>query len=143
LRQKNIAWHAAPLQNASFSGYNLVVCNFLSIRVALAARGCRTDRFPAYDPDFAPFASRQNRPVDVLFVGGYSRHRRAAVLEAIAKLAGEYDIVYRLDRSRLCRPAESPLGQFLPLAAHRRPPGIRAITQEPLFGETIMRRFGR
>ena len=135
--KKTIAWHAAPLQNASFSGYDLVVCNFPSIRAALAARGCRTDRFfPAYDPDFAPFASRQNRPVDVLFVGGYSRHhrRRAAVLEAIAKLAGEYNIVYRLDRSRLCRLAESPLGQFLPLAAHRRPPAIRTITQKPIFG---------
>ncbi len=75
--KKTIAWHAAPLQNASFSGYDLVVCNFPSIRAALAARGCRTDHFfPAYDPDFAPFASRQNRPVDVLFVGGYSRHHR-------------------------------------------------------------------
>jgi Glycosyl transferases group 1 len=135
--KKTIAWHAAPLQNASFSGYDLVVCNFPSIRAALAARGCRTDHFfPAYDPDFAPFASRQNRPVDVLFVGGYSRHhrRRAAVLEAIAKLAGEYNIVYRLDRSRLCRLAESPLGKFLPLATHRRPAAIRAITREPIFG---------
>jgi hypothetical protein len=56
------------------------------------------------------------------------------VLEAVAKLAGEYNVVYRLDRSRLCRLAESPLGQFLPLARHRRPPAIRAITQEPIFG---------
>jgi hypothetical protein len=135
--KKTIAWHAAPLRNVSFSRYDLVVCNFPSIRATLAAQGCRTDDFfPAYDPQLAPFASRQNRPVDVLFVGGYSRHhqQRAAVLEAIAKLAGEYDIVYRLDRSRLCRLAESPLGRFLPLAAHRRPPAIRAITQEPIFG---------
>jgi hypothetical protein len=135
--KKTIAWHAAPLQSVSFSGYDLVVCNFPSIRAALAAQGCRTDRFfPAYDPEFAPFASRQNRPVDVLFVGGYSRHhrRRAAVLDEVAKLAREYDIVYRLDRSRLCRLAESPLGQFLPLATHRRPPAIRTITQEPIFG---------
>ena len=135
--KKTVAWHAAPIRNVTFSGYDLVVCNFPSIRATLAAQGCRTgDFFPAYDPQFAPFAGRQHRPVDVLFVGGYSRHhrRRAAVLEAIAKLAGEYDIVYRLDRSRLCRLAESPLGQFLPLAAHRRPPAIRAITQEPIFG---------
>ena len=135
--RKTIAWHAAPFRNGSFSDYDLVVCNFPSIRAALAAQGCCTEHFfPAYDPQLAPFASRENRPVDVLFVGGYSRHhrRRAAVLEAIAKLAGEYDVVYRLDRSRLCRLAESPLGRVLPLAAHRRPPAIRTITQPPLFG---------
>jgi glycosyltransferase involved in cell wall biosynthesis len=135
--KRAIAWHAAPFQNVSFSGYDLVVCNFASILAALSAQGCRTDYFfPAYDPEFAPFASRQDRPVDILFVGGYSRHhrRRAAVLEAVAKLAGEYNVVYRLDRSRLCRLAESPLGRILPLASHRRPPAIRAITLEPIFG---------
>jgi hypothetical protein len=135
--RKTIAWHAAPLRNGSFSGYDLVVCNFPSIRATLAAQGCRTDEFfPAYDPQLAPFAGRQDRPVDVLFVGGYSRHhrQRAAMLEAIAKLAGNYNIVYRLDRSRLCRLAESRLGRFLPLATHRRPPAIRAITWEPVFG---------
>jgi spore maturation protein CgeB len=39
-----------------------------------------------------------------------------------------------LDRSRLCRLAESPLGYLLPLASHRRPPAIRAIAQEAIFG---------
>lgn len=135
--KKAIAWHAAPFQNVSFSGYDLVVCNFPSILAAISAHGCRTDYFfPAYDPEFTPFAGRQDRPVDVLFVGGYSRHhrRRAAVLEAVAKLAGEYNVVYRLDRSRLCRLAESPFGHLLPLASHRRPAAIKAAAQEPIFG---------
>ena len=135
--KKTIAWHAAPFRNVSFSGYDLVVCNFPSILAALSEQGCRTEYFfPAYDPEFAPFASRKDRPVDVLFVGGYSRHhrRRAAVLEAVAGLAGEHNVVYRLDRSRLCRLAESPLGYLLPLASHRRPPSIRAIAQQPIFG---------
>jgi hypothetical protein len=132
-----IAWHAAPFENVSFSGYNLVVCNFPSILAALSLLGCRTEYFfPAYDPELAPFAARQSRPVDVMFVGGYSRHhrRRAATLEAVAQLAGEYNIVYHLDRSRLCRLAESPLGHFLPLATHRRPTAIRATTKAPIFG---------
>jgi len=55
-------------------------------------------------------------------------------MEAVAKLAGEYNIVYHLDRSRLCRLAESPIGRLLPLAKHRRPPAIRAITAAPTFG---------
>ena len=132
-----IAWHAAPFRNVSFAVYDLVVCNFPSILAAIGKQGCRTDYFfPAYDPEFAPFAARQDRPVDVVFVGGYSRHhrRRAEVLEAVAKLAGDYKIVYHLDRSRLCQLAESPLGHFLPMAKHRRPTAIQAISRPPTFG---------
>jgi glycosyltransferase involved in cell wall biosynthesis len=135
--KKVIAWHAAPFRSVSFSDYDLVVCNFPSILATLQQQGCRTAYFsPAYDPELEQFAARQNRPVDVLFVGGYSRHhmQRAAVLDAVAKLADTYNIVYHLDRSRLCRLAESPVGRFLPLASHRRPSAIRAITEEPRFG---------
>ncbi|MBV9564984.1 MAG: glycosyltransferase [Bradyrhizobium sp.] len=132
-----IAWHAAPFRDAPLADYDRVVCNFPSILERLVQQGCRTDYFfPAYDPELEPFAARRERPIDVLFVGGYSRHhlKRAAVLEAVARLAGEFDIVYHLDRSRLTRLAESPLGRLLPLAEHRRPSPIRAITREPVFG---------
>jgi hypothetical protein len=132
-----IAWHAAPLRNVSFSAYDLVVCNFPSILAAIREQGCRTEYFfPAFDPVLAPYAARQNRPIDVLFVGGYSRHhkRRAAVLESVAQLNSEYNIVYHLDRSRLCLLAESPLGRFLPLAQHRRPSAIRKISRASIFG---------
>ncbi len=132
-----IAWHAAPLLNVAFSDYDLVVCNFPSILAAIRERGARTDYFfPAHDPELGPFAARQDRPIDVLFVGGYSRHhrQRAVVLEGLAKLAGKYNVVYHLDRSRLCRLAESPLGRLLPLANHRRPEAVRAIARGPIFG---------
>src|ERR1700761_5301710 len=133
----SICWHAAPFRNVPFSSYDLVVCNFPSILTTIEKLGGRTDYFfPAYDPEFTPYAERQDRPVDVMFVGGYSRHhqRRAEILEAVAQLADGYNVVYHLDRSRLCRLAESPLGQLLPLAKHRRPSTIRAITHEPKFG---------
>jgi hypothetical protein len=135
--RKKIAWHAAALNGISFEGYDLVVCNFPSILAQIAARGCRTAYFyPAFDQALAPFAAREDRPVDVLFVGGYSRHhrRRAEVLEAVAELAGELNLAYHLDRSRLCRLAESPLGRLLPLGKHRRPAAIRAISRNPIFG---------
>ena len=132
-----IAWHAAPLLNVAFSDYDLVVNNFPSILAAIGAQGARTEYFfPAYDPELAPFAARRDRPIDVLFVGGYSRHhkQRAAVLEQVAALAGKYNVVYHLDRSRLCRLAESPLGRLLPLADHRRPEPVRSIARQPIFG---------
>jgi hypothetical protein len=135
--KKTIAWQAVSAGNAPLSHYDLVVCNFPSILAKWDEQGYRTAYFfPAFDPELTPFALCQDRPIDVLFVGGYSRHhvRRAAVLEAVAKFAGQYNIEYHLDRSRLCQLAESPLGRFLPLASHRRPPAIRAITKAPIFG---------
>ena len=132
-----IGWHALPFQNVSFAGYDLLVCNFPSTLTGLQQLGYRTAYFfPAYDPEFAAFAAREERPVDVLFVGGYSRRhkQRAAVLEAIAGMTGDIDVVFHLDRSRLCRLAESPLGRLLPLAKHRRPPPIRAIARGAIFG---------
>jgi len=132
-----IGWHALPFHNVSFSGYDLIVCNFPSVLAGLNREGYRTDYFaPAFDQEFAPFARRQNRPIDVVFVGGYSRRhqRRAAVLEAVAGIADQYNIVLHLDRSRLCRLAESPLGWFLPLAEHRRPRAVRAAATDPIFG---------
>jgi Glycosyl transferases group 1 len=132
-----IAWHASPFGDVIFSDYDLVVCNFPSILKALREQGCRTDYFfPAHDPALDPYAAQQDRPVDVLFVGGYSQlhGQRAAVLEAVAKIASRYNIVFHLDRSRLCQLAESSLGYVLPLAKHRRPWAIRAIAEEPIFG---------
>jgi hypothetical protein len=135
--KKAIAWHAAPFNNVPFSDYDLVVCNFPSILAALNEQGCHTQYFtPAHDPELSSFAARLDRPIDVLFGGGYSRHhrRRAEVLEAVAALSDEYNIVYHLDRSRLCRLAESPIGHILPLAKHRRPPKVAAIAELPAFG---------
>jgi glycosyltransferase involved in cell wall biosynthesis len=132
-----IAWHAAPFRGMSFSAYDLVVCNFPSILATLKQQGCHVRYFfPACDLALAPFASRQDRPIDVLFVGGYSRHhkQRAAVLEAVARLSGKYNVVFHLDRSRLCKLAESPIGRLLPLGKHRRPDSISAIAKDGYFG---------
>lgn len=82
------------------------------------------------------FAANEDRPVDVLFVGGYTRHhrRRAELLEAVADLNGKYCIRMHLDSSRLTRLSESLFGRLLPLAKHRRPAVISHISQGPLFG---------
>lgn len=138
--KKTIAWHASPFTNVQFSDYDLVVCNFPSILSALNKQGCRTEYFtPAHDPELAPFAACRDRPIDVLFAGGYSRHhrRRAELLEAVVALSEQYNIAYHLDRSRLCRLAESPLGYILPLAKHRRPAKVAAIAHPPVFGRDL------
>jgi hypothetical protein len=67
------------------------------------------------------------RPIDVAFVGEYSRHHSARVrkLEKVAGLACDYQIVPCLDVSRLKRLAETTLGRLLPLYKHQHPPTPR------------------
>lgn len=134
-----IAWRAAPGE-ADFSAYHLMVCNFPSILKSYEARGWRTGYlFPGHDPEMDAYAANADRPIDVLFVGGYSRHhrKRAEVLEAVARQRAHMRIAFHLDRSRLTRLAESPLGRLLPLAQHRRPADIVAVQQEPVFGRDL------
>lgn len=135
--KRSFAWRAAPSPGADFGGYDLILCNFPSILEGYRQLGWKAAYFsPAHDPVMDPYAAREDRPVEVLFVGGYTRHhrRRAELLEAVASLSGEFTLRYHLDNSRMTRLAESPMGRLLPLSKHRRPTAIRAIAQKPVFG---------
>lgn len=138
--KRSFAWRAAPSPGADFTAYHAVLCNFPSILESYQQQGWRTAYFlPAHDPVMDAYACNQNRPVDVLFVGGYTRHhrRRAELLEAVANLSDEFQLRFHLDNSRMTRLAESPLGLFLPMGQHRRPVKIRAIAKNPVFGRDL------
>lgn len=142
----SVAWRAAPSGEADLGGYDVVVCNFPTIIRGYQTKGWRADYLsPGYDPVTDRFCADQDRSIDVVFVGGYSRHhrRRALVLEAVARLAGRYRVAFHLDCSRLTRLAESPLGLFPPLAGHRRPPVIREVAARPVFGLELYEQLGR
>jgi hypothetical protein len=144
--RKSIAWRAAPSQGADFSAYDLVVCNAPTVLQAYRDRGWKAAYFaPAHDPVLEEYASNDDRPIDVLFVGGYSRHhaRRALTLETIARLHDRFSIVFHLDRSRLTRLAESVLGRLLPLKTHRRPSAIHAVSQPGVFGRDLYAMLSR
>lgn len=135
--KRSFAWRAAPSPGADFGAYDAVLCNFPGILDSYRQRGWRTAYFsPAHDPVMDRFAERGNRQVDVLFVGGYTRHhrRRAELLEAVVTLSAEFTLRFHLDNSRMTRLAESPLGYLLPMSQHRRPASIRKVAQEPVFG---------
>lgn len=138
--RKSIMWRAAPSGSVDFGAYDLIVCNFPIILESYRERGWRAEYFaPAHDPAMDNYAANNNRPIDVLFIGGYSRHhrKRAEVLEAVSRLRKEFRIVYHLDRSRLTRLAESPIGWFLPLHEHKRPKNIQAVSQPAVFGRDL------
>lgn len=142
--KKTLCWRAAPSGGADFSAYGAVLGNFPSILESWRKAGCRAELFfPAVDPLMAQYG-HGDRQIDVLFVGGYSRHHRARarVLEEVAKLAGKVRVVFRLDSSRLTRLAESPLGTWLPLGKHRRPRTIAQIAHGPAFGLELYELLG-
>jgi hypothetical protein len=141
-----ICWHSPPARVGNLSGYDLVVNNFPASLKEYAKQGVRTAFFaPSYDPAMGPFSENAERDIDVVFAGGFSRYhlQRAAVLEEIAALKGRIRIVFALDRSRFTRLAESPLGRLLPLGRYRRPPAIRAVSVDPVFGIDMYRLFSR
>lgn len=143
--KRHIAWRAAPSPHDNFRSYHLVVCNFPAILKRYSDRGFRTAYFfPAHDDEMDAYAARSERPIDLLFVGGFSRHhkRRALILEAVAKLSDRWHVRFHLDRSRLTRLAESPLGVFPPLRFQRRPPLVRAVAQPGVFGRALYDAIG-
>jgi hypothetical protein len=138
--KRSIAWRAAPSPGADFGAYDRVVCNFPSILKSYADKGWATAFFfPAHDPVLDEYASNEDRPIDMLFIGGYSRHhrRRAQLLEEVASMDARHSVVMHLDQSRLARLAESPIGRLLPLARHRRPLNVRRVSKPALFGRAM------
>ena len=144
--RRSFAWRAAPSPGADFSAYHGVLCNFPGILKGYRQQGWRAAYFsPAHDTVMDSYAIRQSRPVDVLFVGGYTRHhrRRAELLEAVASLPGEFRVDLHLDKSRMTRLAESPLGLLLPIGKHRQPAKIRATAKKPVFGRDLYEALSR
>jgi Glycosyl transferases group 1 len=140
-----LCWRAVPSRKVDLTGYGAVLGNFPSISDFWRNQGCRAELFyPAYDPAMAEYGTG-DRPIDVLFVGGYSRHHRerAKTLEEVAALAEARNVAFHLDASRLTRLAESSLGRLLPLAKHRRPRVIAEIAQPPVFGRKLYELIGQ
>jgi hypothetical protein len=144
--KRSIAWRAAPSGRSDFSAYGRIVCNFPGILDAYRKAGWNAAYFaPAHDPMMDRYAENTVRPVDVMFIGGYSRHhrRRAELLEAVAGQLASHSVEMHLDRSRATRWAESPIGRLLPLGAHRRPSAIRHVSRPPVFGLALYETLSR
>ncbi|MBT3068363.1 glycosyltransferase [Rhodoferax sp. U11-2br] len=145
--RRTIAWSAAPSPHTRFQGYDLVVNNFPGILARYAKLGCRTAYFfPALAPKMCEVACRTERPIDIIFVGGYSRHhlRRSNVLDAVSAMSPAKRVCYYLDLGRLNRLSELPLlGRLKLLSPHRRTPSIRSISAPALFGTELIEAFGR
>jgi glycosyl transferase family 1 len=133
--KKTICWRAAPSRNADFSSYDLVVCNFPSILESWRQKGCNTAYFfPAHDPAMDAYAASRRDDLDLIFIGGFSRHhvKRNAALKAVASIPGVRARVH-LEDSRFTRLVN--LLPFIPgLDSYRPSPEVRKISAGPLYG---------
>jgi hypothetical protein len=142
----SLAWHASPGPHLDFGAYDRVLNNFPGILRQFEALGLKTGWFaPAHDPIMDDYRLNSDRPFDVVFVGGYSRHhiKRVAVLDAVARRHPDWKIAYYLDTSLYGRIADSPIGFFWPLSKVRRPKAVREVAQAPLFGRDMYRALSR
>jgi len=91
------------------------------------------------------YSVAHNRPIDIVFVGGFSRHhaRRAAILDVLSRHADRWNIALHLDCSRLTKWAESPLGMCMPLRRYRRPSHILGVSHSPVFGVDLYSTISR
>lgn len=143
--RRTIAWRAAPSQGGQFLNHDVIVNNFPTLLEGYRAQGARAEYLaPAHDPEMDAYAARTDRPVDVLFVGTFSRHHRVrtAMLEAIARLRERMTVVMHLDVSRYTRLAETPLGWVGPLRRDRRSRDIRKVAKAPVFGRDLLNAIG-
>lgn len=143
-----IAWRAAPSPGSDFSAYDLIVSNFPQLLNGYRQLGWNVAPFfPAHDPALDEYAGREDRDIDVLFVGGYSRHHmaRARMLEHLAEASGQlgFTASIHLDVSRLTTLAEGAWGRLLPLRRYRLPPALKGIVREPTFGRDLYSLLGR
>jgi hypothetical protein len=133
--KKSVGWRAAPSGSADLTKYDLIVCNFPSILESWRQKGCKVAYFfPAHDPVMDAYAAARGDELDLIFIGGFSRHhvKRSQALRAAASTPGVRARFY-LEDSRLTR-----LANFLPplpaLRSYRHPDEIRKIRADPLYG---------
>ncbi len=135
-----IAWRAAPSGDTDFRAYDLMVCNFPGILEGYRKNGMRAAYFsPAYDPEMALYADNNLRPIDVVFIGSFSRHhsRRTQILGAVAGLSSSHAVAIHLESSRLTALAESPIGRCFVPSKYRRPQVLRDVAKPPAFGRDL------
>jgi hypothetical protein len=148
LARVNISWKAPPdFTGSGLEGFDMIVNNFASSFPKYQALAKIKTGFltPSFDSAMEPECYDKERPIDVVFVGSYSRHHRnrAAVLEKLLELDESHKIQLSLSYDRLTKLADSWFGVLPPLARHRPSRRIRSLRVPPLFGRSMYRLFSK
>ena len=143
--KRTVCWRAAPLAGADLSGYDLCVGNFRSMLDEWTRAGHRAAWFePAHDPVASGYA-RNERDVDIAFVGSYSwlHGRRNVLLQRVAELAPRFKVRFHLSLGRSARMVDAlgPARALFPKLAL--PKSLRVVVHGPVYGRGMYELFGR
>lgn len=141
-----ICWKAPPDFSGDTAGFQLALNNFPASFPLYEAAGIRAAWFsPSFDPQMEPWCDNRDRPIDVAFIGTYSRHhrKRAAALETIAGLSRRHKVEMALTFDRATRLANTPLGLIPPLTRYRASRHVRGAAIPPLYGRAMYRLFSQ
>lgn len=138
-------WHAAPVKGEDLSAFDLLLSNFTPFIEEYRRLGGRAEMLqPAHDPVAEEYDRGDERPVDIAFVGSYSRHhaRRNRLLEPLLALAPEREVAMHF-----IVPTWSGIAaRVLPGSVLSRLGMSRAMlraARAPLFGRQMYALFGR
>lgn len=144
--KKTIGWRAAPTKGADLTAYDLIVSNFPKLLREYEANGCKVATFyPAHDPEQDHYAANQDRPVDAIFVGSYTRHHgsRNKLLEEISKIGDRYKVVIHLETSHLTKQINGSLLRWVPFLPNKLPATLRKVARAPVFGINLYEALSR
>ncbi len=144
--KKTIGWRAAPTKGTDFTAYDLIVSNFPKMLREYEEAGCRVAPFyPAHDPEQDKYAANEERQIDAIFVGSYTRHHgiRNVLLEEIAKIGGSHQIVFHLENSRLTKWVERSAMRWIPFLPYKLPASLRRVVKGPVFGVDLYKALSR
>jgi len=137
-----VCWQSPPGINTNFKGFDLVLNNFPKSLEKYSSSGIKTAYFcPSFDPGVKKLHSPSKKPIDVVFIGGYSRHHsiRNAFLSHISKLGDQYKIVYSLDISKYTASLNFIESYMRPLSKKNGFDTISQYTIPPLYGMNLYR----
>lgn len=146
LVKARLMWKAPPDFTTAIGGFQMALNNFPDSFPKYEAMGIATGYFsPSYDVAMEGLSDNQDRPIDVCFIGSYSRHhrRRAEMLEQVARLSERYNVRMALAFDRAAKLANKPIGIIPPLSRYRAPVAVRKVAIAPQFGRDMYELFSQ
>lgn len=144
--KKTICWRSAPIIGADLSAYQLRVCNFPNFLRTWNTEGLRAEYFsPSVDPFMSQYAGAEDRPIDICFVGSYSKlHlRRNRLLERMAELSNRFSMVFALMHPQHRPLIDLPVLRRIAVQLPYLPKALRKIATTPVFGRDMYALFAR
>jgi hypothetical protein len=144
--KKTICYHAGPWVNFDFAAFDLCLSNHPAYIRRWKREGVNAAHFdPSHDPAMVEYAVRDDRPIDIAFVGTCSGNykRRQALLNELAALADECQLHFSLTHPDFRPWVDLRVIRRIPSPFPYLPEPLRSVAKPPVFGRDLYELFGK